>query len=148
MLGIPHSHRQSDTASHSSSTSPNLQKKFSGSSYGFRPGRNAKQAVMKCKEYIEAGYNWTVDIDLAKYFDTVNHDKLMGILSRTIKDSRVLSLIRKYLQSGVMINGVVMGTKEVTPQGGNLSPLLGNIMLHDLDMELTRRGLRFLPVRG
>jgi group II intron reverse transcriptase/maturase len=98
---------------------------------------------MKCKEYIEAGYNWAVDIDLAKYFDTVNHDKLMRLLSKTIKDSRVLSLIRKYLQSGIMINGVVMGTKEGTPQGGNLSPLLSNIMLHELDMELTKRGLKF-----
>ena len=97
---------------------PIYEKQFSDNSYGFRPNRSAKQADMKCKEYIEAGYNWAVDIDLAKYFDTVNHDKLMRLLSETIKDSRVLSLIRKYLQSGVMINGFVMGTKEGTPQGG------------------------------
>ena len=99
--------------------------------------------MKKCKEYIEAGYKWTVDIDLAKYFDTVNHDKFMRLLSETIKDSRVLSLIRKYLQSGVMINGVVMETEEGTPQGGNLSPLLSNIMLNELDKELTKRGLKF-----
>lgn len=113
--------------------SPIYEKEFSDNSYGFRPGRDAHQAIRKCKEYIDAGYKWTVDIDLAKYFDTVNHDKLMRILSRTIKDGRVLSLIRKYLQSGVMINGVVIDTEEGTPQGGNISPLLSNIMLNELD---------------
>ncbi len=86
---------------------PIYEREFSDNSYGFRPGRDARQAMRKCKEYIDAGYNWTVDIDLAKYFDTVNHDKFMRILSRTIKDGRVLSLIRKYLQSEVMINGAV-----------------------------------------
>ena len=123
--------------------SPIYEREFSENSYGFRPNRNAHQAVKKCKEYIEAGYNWTVDIDLAEYFDTVNHDKLMRLLSDAIKDGRVLSLIRKYLQSGVMINGVVMETEEGTPQGGNLSPLLSNIMLNELDKELTKRGLKF-----
>ena len=123
--------------------SPIYEKQFSENSYGFRPKRSAHQAVKKCKEYMEAGYKWTVDIDLAKYFDTVNHDKLMRLLSETIKDSRVLTLIRKYLQSGVMINGVVMETEEGTPQGGNLSPLLSNIMLNELDKELTKRGLKF-----
>jgi RNA-directed DNA polymerase len=123
--------------------SPIYEKEFSENSYGFRPNRNAHQAVRKCKQYIEAGYKWTVDIDIAKYFDTVNHDKLMRLLSGKIKDSRVLSLIRKYLQSGVMINGVVMETEEGTPQGGNLSPLLGNIMLNELDKELEKRGLKF-----
>ena len=122
---------------------PIYEREFSEFSYGFRPKRDGHQAIRKCKEYIEAGYNWAVDIDLAKYFDTVNHDKLMRILSRTIKDGRVLSLIRKYLQSGVMVNGVVMDTEEGTPQGGNLSPLLSNIMLNELDKELTKRGLRF-----
>jgi group II intron reverse transcriptase/maturase len=122
---------------------PIYELQFSEFSYGFRPQRNAHQAIYKCKEYIEAGYNWTVDIDLAKYFDTVNHDKLMRILSKTIKDGRVLSLIRKYLVSGVMINGVVIETEEGTPQGGNLSPLLSNIMLNELDNELTKRGLKF-----
>jgi len=123
--------------------SPIYEREFSDNSYGFRPGRNAHQAIRKCKEYIDAGYNWTVDIDLAKYFDTVNHDKLMRLLSERIKDGRVLSLIRKYLQSGVMINGVVIDTEEGTPQGGNISPLLSNIMLNELDKELTKRGLKF-----
>ncbi len=123
--------------------SPIYEKKFSENSYGFRPNRSAHQAVKRCREYIEAGYTWTVDIDLAKYFDTVNHDKLMRLLSDTIKDGRVLSLIRKYLRSGVMINGVVTDTEEGTPQGGNLSPLLSNIMLNELDKELERRGLKF-----
>ena len=123
--------------------SPIYEKEFSESSYGFRPNRSAHQAVKKCKQYMEAGYKWTVDIDIAKYFDTVNHDKLMRLLSGKIKDGRVLSLIRKYLQSGVMINGVVMETEEGTPQGGNLSPLLSNVMLNELDKELEKRGLKF-----
>ena len=123
--------------------SPIYEKEFSDNSYGFRPGRDAHQAIRKCKEYIDAGHRWTVDIDLAKYFDTVNHDKLMRILSNTIKDGRVLSLIRKYLQSGVMINGVVIDTEEGMPQGGNISPLLSNIMLNELDKELSKRGLKF-----
>ncbi|OPX44625.1 group II intron-encoded protein LtrA [Ruminiclostridium hungatei] len=123
--------------------SPIYERQFSDNSYGFRPGRDAHQAVRKCKGYIDAGYKWTVDIDLAKYFDTVNHDKLMRLLSETIKDGRVLSLIRKYLQSGVMINGVVMDTEEGTPQGGNISPLLSNVMLNELDKELTKRGLKY-----
>ena len=123
--------------------SPIFEKQFSDNSYGFRPNRSAHQAVKKCKEYIEAGHKWTVDIDLAKYFDTVNHDKLMRLLPETIKDSRVLSLIRKYLQSGVMINGVVLETEEGTSQGGNLSPLLSNVMLNELDKELMKRDLKF-----
>lgn len=122
---------------------PIYEREFSEFSYGFRPKRDAHQAIRKCKEYIETGYKWVVDIDLARYFDTVNHDKLMRLLSKTIKDSRVLSIIRKYLQSGVMINGVVTDTEEGTPQGGNISPLLSNIMLNELDTELTKRGLRF-----
>lgn len=122
---------------------PIYEREFSDNSYGFRPGRDAHQAIRKCKEYIEAGYKWTVDIDLAKYFDTVNHGKLMRLLSEKIRDSRVLSLIRKYLQSGVMINGVVNDVEEGTPQGGNISPLLSNIMLNELDKELTKRGLKF-----
>ncbi len=123
--------------------SPEFEKQFSDSSYGFRPKRNAHQAVIKSKEYIDVGYKWVVDIDLAKYFDTVNHDKLMRIISHTIKDGRVLSLVRKYLESGVMINGVVMSTDAGTPQGGNLSPLLSNVMLNELDKELECRGLKF-----
>lgn len=123
--------------------SPIFEPKFSENSYGFRPGRSAKQAIEKCKEYIEAGYTWVVDIDLARYFDTVNHDKLMALLAKEITDKRVLALIRKYLQSGVMINGVVIDTEEGCPQGGPLSPLLSNIMLNELDKELEKRGLRF-----
>ncbi|SCM82865.1 RNA-directed DNA polymerase (Reverse transcriptase) [uncultured Sporomusa sp.] len=122
---------------------PIYEMQFSVNSYGFRPGRDAKQAIRKCKEYIEAGYTWAVDIDLAKYFDTVNHDKLMRLLSETIEDSRVLSLIRRYLQSGIMLNGVVQQSEEGVPQGGNLSPLLSNIILNELDIELTKRGLKF-----
>jgi len=122
---------------------PIYEKKFSDNSYGFRPLRSAKQAIEKCRRYINAGHTWTVDIDLAKYFDTINHDKLIRILSNDIKDGRVISLIRKYLQSGVMVNGVVIDTEEGAPQGGPLSPLLSNIMLHELDVELTKRKLCF-----
>lgn len=122
---------------------PIYEKKFSDNSYGFRPLRSAKQAVEKCRGYINTGHTWTVNIDLSKYFDTINHDKLIRILSEDIKDSRVISLIRKYLQSGVLINGVFMNTEEGAPQGGPLSPLLSNIMLHELDVELTKRGLNF-----
>ena len=123
--------------------SPMYERKFSKTSYGFRPNKSAKEAVLKCKEYIDTGYKWAVDIDLAKYFDTVNHDKLMRLLSETIKDGRVLSLIRKYLSSGVMINGTVEETEIGCPQGGNLSPLLSNVMLNELDKELARRELNF-----
>jgi len=122
---------------------PIYEKKFSDNSYGFRPLRSAKQAVEKCRGYINAGYTWVVDIDLSKYFDTINHDKLIRILSEDIKDGRVISLIRKYLQSGVMINGIFMNTEEGAPQGGPLSPLLSNVMLHELDVELTKRRLNF-----
>jgi RNA-directed DNA polymerase len=122
---------------------PIYEKVFCENSYGFRPNRSAHQAIGKCKEYIEAGYTWSVDIDIAEYFDSVNHDKLIRLISNQIKDGRVISLIRKYLRSGVMLNGVVIITDEGTPQGGNLSPLLSNIMLHELDKELNKRNLRF-----
>jgi RNA-directed DNA polymerase len=123
--------------------SPIFEKSFSDNSYGFRPKRGAKQAIFKAKEYMEQGYKWVVDIDLAKYFDTVNHDKLMALVAREIKDKRVLKLIRLLLQSGVMINGVYVDTEEGCPQGGPLSPLLSNIMLTEFDRELERRGHKF-----
>lgn len=123
--------------------SPLYEKQFSETSYGFRPGRSCEMAIIKLLEYFNDGYTWIVDIDLEKFFDTVCHDKLISIILRTIKDGELVSLIRKYLASGVMENGVVIPTKVGTPQGGNLSPLLSNIMLNELDKELESRGLRF-----
>jgi group II intron reverse transcriptase/maturase len=118
--------------------------RFSPHSYGFRPGRRAHDAVKAAQGYIREGYTWVVDVDLEKFFDRVNHDKLMARVARVVKDKRVLALIRKYLESGVMVNGVVLETEEGTPQGGPLSPLLANIMLDDLDKELEKRGHRFV----
>jgi len=123
---------------------PIFEETFSDNSFGFRPGRNQHGALKRCQEYINEGYNWVVDIDLASYFDTVNHDKLIGLIHKEIKDIRVISLIRKYLNAGVMINGVVSPTTLGVPQGGNLSPLLSNIMLNELDKELAERGLKFV----
>lgn len=117
--------------------------KFSENSFGFRPRRDAKGAIKKAESYINEGYRWVVDIDLEKFFDKVNHDILMYKLSKDIQDKRVLKLIRRYLQSGIMINGVVVTNEEGTPQGGPLSPLLSNIMLDELDKELEKRGHRF-----
>jgi len=116
---------------------------FSSSSYGFRPKRQAKMAISKAKEYINEGNRWVVDMDLEKFFDKVNHDILMERLSRKIKDRRVLRLIRKYLESGIMIGGLKVSSEEGTPQGGPLSPLLSNIMLDEVDKELERRGHKF-----
>ena len=116
---------------------------FSENSFGFRPRRRAKDAIQKAEAYINEGYRWVVDIDLEKFFDKVNHDILMYKLSKDIKDKRVLRLIRKYLQSGIMINGIVVTSEEGTPQGGPLSPLLSNIMLDELDKELEKRGHKF-----
>lgn len=123
---------------------PIFEHKFSPQSYGFRPGRSAHDAMRQAQEYTQAGYEWVVDIDLEKFFDRVNHDMLMARVARVVKDKRVLKLIRAYLNSGVMINGVVLETEEGTPQGGPLSPLLSNIMLDDLDKELEQRGHRFV----
>jgi RNA-directed DNA polymerase len=117
---------------------------FSDSSYGFRPGRSAHQAVAKAQEYIRQGYDWVVDLDLEKFFDRVNHDVLMGRVARRVSDKRMLKLIRGFLNSGVLENGLVGPTEEGTPQGGPLSPLLSNLLLDDLDRELERRGHCFV----
>lgn len=116
---------------------------FSGSSYGFRSGRNAHQAVQAARSYVAEGKRWTVDLDLEKFFDRVNHDVLMARGARKVKDERVLKLIRRYLEAGLMEGGVASARSEGTPQGGPLSPLLSNILLDDLDRELEKRGHRF-----
>jgi RNA-directed DNA polymerase len=123
--------------------SPIFEPDFSESSYGFRPNRSAQQAVVKAREYVRERRRWVVDIDLEKFFDRVNHDILMSRVARRIKDKRVLRLIRKYLQAGMMSNGLATARREGTPQGGPLSPLLSNILLDELDKELERRGHRF-----
>jgi len=117
---------------------------FSENSYGFRPKRNAQQAIAKAREYYDEGYTHVVDIDLAKYFDTVNHDILLELVSREVKDKSVLKLIRSFLKSGVMANGLISPTSEGTPQGGNLSPLLSNIYLTEFDRMLESRGHKFV----
>ena len=117
---------------------------FSAHSYGFRPGRSAHQAVTKAQQYIAEGYGWVVDLDLEKFFDRVNHDKLMAKLARRIRGKRMLKLIRAFLRAGVMEGGLVSPVDEGTPQGGPLSPLLSNIVLDELDQELERRGHQFV----
>ena len=123
--------------------SPTFEPHFSESSYGFRPQRSAHHAVLKARQYVREGRRWAVDIDLEKFFDRVNHDILMSRLARRIKDKRVLRLIRRYLQAGMMSNGLTRVRREGTPQGGPLSPLLSNILLDELDKELERRGHKF-----
>ena len=117
---------------------------FSPHSYGFRPGRSAHQAVAQAQQYIADGYDWVVDLDLEKFFDRVNHDKLMGRIAQRVDDPRLRRLIRAFLNAGVMENGLVGPSVDGTPQGGPLSPLLSNVVLDDLDRELERRGLRFV----
>jgi RNA-directed DNA polymerase len=117
---------------------------FSDHSYGFRPGRSAHQAVAQAQQYIAEGYSWVIDLDLEKFFDRVNHDKLMGQIAKRIEDKRLLKLIRAFLNAGVMENGLVSPSVEGTPQGGPLSPLLSNLVLDELDRELERRGHRFV----
>lgn len=122
---------------------PLFDPEFSESSYGFRPGRNAHQAVKAAQSYVAEGKRWVVDLDLEKFFDRVNHDVLMARVVRKVKDERVLKLIRRYLEAGLMEGGITSMRTEGTPQGGPLSPLLSNILLDDLDRELERRGLSF-----
>ena len=122
---------------------PLFEPTFSDASYGFRPGRSAQQAVRKASEYIRAGKRWVVDMDLEKFFDQVNHDVLMARVARQVRDPRVLRLIRRFLQAGMMAGGVETARQQGTPQGGPLSPLLSNILLTDLDRELERRKLTF-----
>lgn len=117
---------------------------FSQHSYGFRPKRNAHQAVCQAKEFLNAGKTYVVELDLAKFFDVVNHDKLMSLLSQKITDKRTLRLIGKYLRSGIMVDGIISQRTEGTPQGSPLSPLLSNIILHELDKELESRSLSFV----
>ena len=117
---------------------------FSDSSYGFRPGRSTHQAVAQAQQHIAAGYGWVVDLDLEKFFDRVNHDKLMGQIAKRVGDKRLLKLIRAFLNAGVMENGLVSPSVEGTPQGGPLSPLLSNVVLDELDRELEGRGHRFI----
>ncbi len=117
---------------------------FSDHSYGFRPGRSAHQAVAQAQQYIAEGHGWCVDLDLEKFFDRVNHDKLMGQIAKRVEDKRLLKVIRAFLNAGVMENGLVSPSVEGTPQGGPLSPLLSNLVLDELDRELERRGHRFV----
>ncbi len=117
---------------------------FSGASYGYRPGRSAQQAMRKAKEYYEQGYTQVADIDLSKYFDTMNHELLMNLVRKEVKDKRIIDLIKKFLKSGVMEDGVRFRTEEGSPQGGPLSPLLSNIYLNEFDREMERRGHKHL----
>ena len=123
---------------------PIFESEFQENSYGFRPGRSCEQAILKLIEYLNEGYEWIVDIDLEKFFDNVPQDKLMSYVGRVIHDPDTESLIRKYLKSGVLENGMYAATELGTPQGGNLSPLLSNVMLNELDKELVKRGLRYV----
>jgi RNA-directed DNA polymerase len=124
--------------------SEEFEETFSEHSYGFRPGRSAHDAVETAREYIEAGYRWVVDIDLEKFFDKVNHDRLMARMKTRIADKRVLRLVNEYLKAGAMIDGVVVRNEEGAPQGSPLSPLLSNIVLSELDEKLEERGHRFV----
>ena len=123
---------------------PIYEEQFHEHSYGFRPNRCAQQAILKALDMMNDGYDWIVDIDLEKFFDTVNHDKLMTLIGRTIEDGDVISIIRKFLVSGIMIDNEYEESVIGTPQGGNLSPLLANIMLNELDKEMEQRGLNFV----
>jgi RNA-directed DNA polymerase len=123
---------------------PRFDPSFSEHSYGFRPGRSAHDAIKAAQRYVQEGRHWVVDVDLEKFFDRVNHDVLMGRLARRISDSRLLRLIRRYLNAGIMADGVAMERTEGTPQGGPLSPLLANLLLDEVDKELEKRGHTFV----
>lgn len=144
MLGIPTALDRFIQQAIQQVLTPIFEPTFSQFSYGFRPGKSARQAVRKAQEYIRSGKRIVVDIDLEKFFDRVNHDLLVSKLVAQIKDKRVIKIIRRYLQAGVMLNGCCIATDEGTPQGGPISPLLANIMLNDLDRELTKRGHVFV----
>lgn len=144
LLGIPTVTDRLIQQAISQILSKEYDKTFSDNSYGFRPNRSAHDAVRKARSYLKEGYRWVVDMDLEKFFDKVNHDRLMSTLAKRIQDKPLLKLIRKYLQAGVMMNGVVSSTEEGTPQGGPLSPLLSNIVLDELDKELEKRGHKFV----
>jgi RNA-directed DNA polymerase len=144
MLGIPTVIDRLLQQAISQWLSPKYEGDFSSNSYGFRANRNAHQAVQKAQENLNEGYTWVVELDLEKFFDRVNHDKLMSLLSEKIKDKRTLKLIRSYLSSGIMENGLVTPRREGTPQGSPLSPLLSNIVLNELDSKLEERGHRFV----
>ena len=143
MLGIPTVQDRLIQQALHQILSPLFEETFSTHSYGFRPGRSAAQAVQQSRSYIEEGRRWVVDVDLEKFFDQVNHDILMSRVARKVRDKRILTLIRGYLQVGMLEGGVSTARAEGTPQGGPLSPLLSNILLTDLDRELERRGHRF-----
>jgi RNA-directed DNA polymerase len=124
--------------------SPKYEKEFSNHSYGFRDRRNAHQAVLQAQINLNEGYEWVIELDLEKFFDRVNHDKLMGLLAKKIADKGTLKLLRSYLNSGIMEDGVIIPRIEGTPQGSPLSPLMSNIVLNELDKELQARGHRFV----
>lgn len=143
MLGIPTVLDRFIQQAIHQTLSPLWEPVFSAHSYGFRPGRSAQQAIKAAQRHVRAGKRWVVDMDLEKFFDRVNHDALMARVARRVKDGRMLRLIRRYLESGIMLEGLVEQRVEGTPQGGPLSPLLSNILLDDLDKELEKRGHRF-----
>ena len=143
-LGIPTTFDRVLQQAISQKIMPIFEEQFSENSYGFRPKRSAHDAINKSVEYIDEGYHYIIDIDMEKFFDNVCHTRLMTTLYKSINDNDVMSLIGKYLRSGVMENGVLNKTIVGTPQGGPLSPLLANIVLNELDWEITRRGLRFV----
>ena len=140
-LGIPTALDRTIQQAIAQKLMPIYEPMFSDGSYGYRPGRSAKDAIQQVREYAEEGYRYAVSLDLSRYFDTLNHEILLNRLRKEVKDERVIQIIKRYLKSGVMENGVVMDTEEGSPQGGNLSPLLANIYLDEFDKEFERRGV-------